>query len=273
MCQHISLSIETEEFKNLLKSIENRLVNLDDKKSIPIIKKKAPFIPNMLVSKMVMMARPTYPYIEEMKNMIEYANKDFKKDIQDKAAAWTKRPKNWFFFYHYSKQYEAQNRFVRECMEEVNDHVMVNVVGHDFWDQENHNGRAWLYHKPGMCLTEYIKKGQVQKYEKKVMPKSIFKWILNFGGFQRFNPEAYEKFCNIITKSIEHVLSLSVFSSRLARNLNNINKKYPYFFTICPGEDIHAIPLNIKFYIKNGKVKVFHMASSISGKTYQQFHF
>ena len=215
MTNTITLPIETEEFNNLLMSIQTRLNNLDDKKPTPIIKKKKmPFIPNMLVSKMIMLARPTYPYIQEIKNMVEeldtlkhtdttykrYA--DTGKSIFPMWKKYTDGKMNWFKEYHLLKHFLTINTFFNEGgYEEMRDIIINDLVGHDYeWDTE----QIYIMKETGLGLQEENARGYAKKYQKTKLAGSINEWILD-GKQGRINWVAYQKFKDILVKHIQYV--------------------------------------------------------------------
>ena len=285
MTNTITLPIETEEFKTLLKSIQTRLNNLDDKKPTPIIKKKMPFIPNMLVSKMIMMARPTYPYIQEIKDMVKELDTIKNTKITFKRHArtgksvfpmWKKYNEdkmNWFEEYHYLKHYNSINNYFNGGgYDEMCDIIMTDLVGHDYeWDTE----QIYIMKKCGLGFQEENKRGYAKEYGKSKLAGSINEWLLD-GKKGRSNFKAYSNFLDIVKSHIQRVFDVyHRIGSRSWRTggEDTINyreekhtKKTPFFFNF----KAPYFPLNVEFYWLNGKIYLQKLKAH--GENYYSFH-
>lgn len=288
MTNTITLPIETEEFNNLLKSIQTRLNNLDDKKPTPIIKeKKMPFIPDVLVNKMVMMARPTYPYINCIKAMVEEVEETEARDGWGAMPRWHKRPTNWFFLYHYWRAYNIYNDFAE-------DSVFRNKVFRNFSGVENlvswykHEKKMFpLFMKPGMAdkwRSAGESRGDIKKYQRTKAAKSVFKWIYNEEPEKtRPNKKGYEKFEECVANSIKYEIdryTRNIFMygdcdipefctpTHILKQTLRITKNNFFYFDI----DVDHLPIQIRAVLQNNKVYVLHIKNTDTNKTHDEHY-
>jgi hypothetical protein len=287
MTMTITLPIETEEFTALLKSIQTRLNNLDDKKTTPIIKeKKMPFIPNMLVDKMIMMARPTYPYLDEIKHILKWVE-----EREDKPEVWDMpylsfRPKNWFFNYHYWLHYDFHNDHITQNKTEFNLKVFKNIAGVKHlvssWYKDEFNMFP-LFMKPGMADNdeEDQVQGSVKKYKRKKAAVSVFKWIYsNAPGKTKFSKKGYDEFKECVSNSIKYEIKRYTeellakddvpflnTTSEIKKTMR-INKKNAVFFII----KVDHLPLQIKAFYRNNRVYITEIKNTDTNKTYAEYY-
>ena len=277
MTNTITLPIETEEFKALLKSIQTRLNNLDDKKPTPIIKKKMPFMPNMLVSKMIMMARPTYPYVRQIKDMVEEL-KIFKttkhtykrlRTGENIFPMWKKfqdKELTWFNEYHYYKHYHKINDFLNfDGYDELADCIFEDLVGHDYkWDTE----QIHIMKKVGLGFKDENERGYAKKYQKTKLADSINEWLLDGRPGKPSRP-AFDRFKTILADHVAYVFR-GYRHAFLERSLSYVDGKHtknmPFFFNF----KASWFPLQIEVCWYKGRVYIRELEAH--GEDYYGFH-
>lgn len=277
MTNTITLSIETEQFTNLLKSIQTRLKKLDDRK--PPIIKEMPFIPDVLVSKILMMARPTYPYIQEIKEMVKFIE-DW---IHPSERVFRhlpiirkdKLPSLWFHKYCFIKKYDIIQQFHNDWSgTAIAMHVIRDFTGNRY--KAEAEGRIPFFKKPGLIEWKKDPVGASKKYERTVLHKSIEDWLLN-GGSAPSKTKAmkkhYDAFVSGLELHIEYVLSSPrmTIDRGLGFEYEKITKKFRYYYTTTSvWNNNHAFDLNIDFYQQDGKVCITELQSY--DVDYDDFH-